>query len=68
VTGRRRAQTDLSSLRGPADGKVWDYIVEEIEVSSGNVLFTWSALDKIPVSDTMYVFPGAKGAGEKTRE
>lgn len=38
---------NLSSIGGPADAAVWDSIVQEIDVPTGNVLFQWSSLDHV---------------------
>jgi hypothetical protein len=36
---------------------VYDYMVQEIDVATGNVLFTWHSLDHVPVTDSEYPVP-----------
>ena len=45
---------DLSAVGGPKDGWVFDCLVVEIEPESGDVLFRWSALEHVPISETKY--------------
>jgi hypothetical protein len=46
-------------------GKVADSIVQEVDVATGKVLFTWHSLGHVPVSDSYAARPPktAKGAG-----
>jgi hypothetical protein len=53
---------DLSSLGGPADGQVYDAVVQELDVASGRVLFEWHSLDHVPVSDSYQPVPRTAGA------
>jgi hypothetical protein len=43
---------DLTSLGGTANQTVYDYVVQEIDVATGNVVFSWHALDHVPVADS----------------
>jgi arylsulfotransferase ASST len=43
---------DLTAFGGPADGHVYDNLVQEIDVATGELLFEWSARDHIPLDDT----------------
>lgn len=45
-------QRDLSDLDGPEDGYVKDSVVHEVDVATGDVLFEWSALEHIPMTDS----------------
>lgn len=45
-------QRDLSDLGGPEDGYLRDSVVYEIDVATGKVLFRWSALENIPLTDS----------------
>ena len=47
-----KVRRDLTSIGGPANGYVLDGVVQEVDVATGDVLFEWSALDHIPLSDT----------------
>jgi hypothetical protein len=43
---------NLTSIGGPADQKVVDSIVQEIDISTGKVLFQWNAADHVPYKDS----------------
>ena len=43
---------NLTSIGGPADQKVVDSIVQDIDISTGKVLFQWNAADHIPDQDS----------------
>jgi len=43
---------DLTAVNGSANGWVFDSLFFEIEPTTGEVLFKWSALDHVPVSET----------------
>lgn len=49
-------QTDLTDVGGPADGWVHDGVVQEIDIETGEVLFEWSSLDHVPVTEAVYNF------------
>jgi len=48
----RKAPYDLSDIGGPEDGWVVNQIVQEVDVATGEIRFTWSALDHVPVEQT----------------
>jgi hypothetical protein len=43
---------DLSSVGGPANGTVFDGIVEEVDVATGRILFEWHSLDHVPLNES----------------
>ncbi len=43
---------NLPSIGGPADQKVFDGIVQEIDISTGKVLFQWNSADYVPYRDS----------------
>ena len=43
---------NLTSIGGPADQKIVDGIVQEIDISTGKVLFQWNAADHVPYKDS----------------
>jgi hypothetical protein len=43
---------NLTSTGGPADQAVIDGIVQEIDISTGKVLFQWNSADHVPYSDS----------------
>jgi hypothetical protein len=45
-------QADLTAVGGPADGRVQESVIQEVELHSGRVLLEWRSLDHIPVSDS----------------
>ena len=45
--------TNLSRLGGPAKGVALSGVVQEIDIPSGRVLFEWSSIDHVPVTDTV---------------
>ncbi|HEX5296403.1 MAG TPA: arylsulfotransferase family protein, partial [Streptosporangiaceae bacterium] len=58
VTIYKPVAANLSRLGGPAKGVVFSGVVQEIDISSGRVLFEWSSIDHIPVTDTVVSFTG----------
>jgi hypothetical protein len=50
---------DLSSVGGPVNGKVFDGIVQEVDVATGRVLFEWHSLDHVPLSDSYAPLPSS---------
>jgi hypothetical protein len=46
------ATANLTSIGGPADQKVVDSIVQEINISTGKVLFQWDSADHVPYRDS----------------
>ena len=43
---------NLTSTGGPADQKVFDGIVQEIDIRTGKVLFQWDSADHVPYRDS----------------
>jgi hypothetical protein len=43
---------DLSSVGDPKDGRVYESIVQEVDIATGRVLLEWRSLDHIPISDS----------------
>ncbi|KAL9595588.1 MAG: hypothetical protein Q9219_006352 [cf. Caloplaca sp. 3 TL-2023] len=52
VTAYNATQTDLSAIGGPTDGWVFDNLFFEIDPEDGTVLYQWSALEHVPVTET----------------
>ncbi|MBG6084783.1 arylsulfotransferase family protein [Zhihengliuella flava] len=62
-------QHDLSEVGGPTDGWVEDAVIQEIDIETGEVLFEWSAIEHIPLSETMFDYGDeAKSAEEDAEE
>jgi hypothetical protein len=43
---------NLTSMGGPADQRVFNGIVEEIDIRTGKVLFQWNSADHVPYRDS----------------
>jgi hypothetical protein len=52
ILAYERAEADLTSVGGPADGFVLDNHVQEIDVATGEVLLDWNAGDHVDIADT----------------
>lgn len=58
-------QTDLTEIGGESDGWVWDGVVQEVDIATGEVLLDWSSLDHIPVTDSEKEFEDDAGTEDK---
>lgn len=45
-------QANLTSIGGPPNGPVYDWIVQEVDIATGKVLWEWHALGHVPVADS----------------
>jgi hypothetical protein len=52
ITAYDPIRCDLSSVGGPADGGVTDGLFQEIDVRTGLVMFQWSSLDHVALSES----------------
>ena len=52
VTAYRNIPMDLRKYGGPANGTLLDTAVQEYDLTSGQQLFNWDALDHIPLSQS----------------
>ena len=52
VTAYNATPADLSSIGGPKDGWIFDCLFYEIEPRSGKILFHWSAIEHVPVTQS----------------
>ncbi|PRA04698.1 ArsR family transcriptional regulator [Arthrobacter sp. MYb229] len=53
---------DLSAVGGPEDGNIEDAVIQEVDIASGEVIFEWSALDHVPLTQTMLDFDSERAA------
>jgi hypothetical protein len=53
------ATANLTSIGGPADQAVIDGVVQEIDISTGKVLFQWNSADHVPYRDSHNPPPGS---------
>jgi hypothetical protein len=58
VTSYEVRPADLSSVGGPAAGRVIGGVVQELALPSGRVLFEWRSLDHVPIEETHAAFMG----------
>jgi hypothetical protein len=63
LTVYRIVPRNLSSVGGPVNGKAVDGLVEEIDVRTGRVLFTWHSLDYVALSESYTAPPPKTGKG-----
>lgn len=52
ITAYRETKADTTAIGGSKAGAVFDGMVQEIELSSGKVVFEWSALAHVPLTDS----------------
>lgn len=60
---------DLSGVNASANlttGYAYDCVFQEIDIESGEVLFSWSSLEHVPVSDSYVPLDGDDGATAET--
>ncbi|WP_164700000.1 arylsulfotransferase family protein [Modestobacter sp. KNN46-3] len=60
-----KEQIDLTPVGGPEDGWVWDNVVQEVDVDTGEVLFSWRSLDHVPLEATKSEFSDDGGTEEE---
>jgi hypothetical protein len=53
------ATANLTSMGGPADQRVFDGIVEEVDISTGRVLFRWDSAGHVPYRDSHLALPAS---------
>ena len=58
AVGLERA--DLSSVGGPADGTALDDVIQEIDIKTGRVLWTWHSLGHVPVDASYEPYQSSK--------
>jgi hypothetical protein len=55
---------DLSSVGGPKQGRIFDGIVQEVDIHSGRVLFEWHSYPRVGIKES-YVKPPPASKGVK---
>jgi hypothetical protein len=53
---------DLSSVGGPADGVLFDGVIQEIDIATGKKLFEWKASEHIAIADSYAPLPEGDSA------
>jgi Arylsulfotransferase (ASST) len=59
VLADKFATANLTSIGGPADQKVFDGIVQEIDIRTGKLLFQWDSADHVPYRDSHKPLPAS---------
>lgn len=52
LTAYRKVTADLTPVGGPRRGRMYDSVVQEIDIASGRVLFEWRGSDHISLSES----------------
>jgi len=55
---------DLSGIGGPEDGWVYDGVLQEVDIATGEVVFEWRSLDHIPITDNEQDFAAEQEENE----
>ena len=54
-------QANLTSIGGPPNGAVYDWIIQEIDIATDKVIWEWHALGHVPVKDSYLPYvPGQR--------
>ncbi|KAJ6015752.1 hypothetical protein N7540_010343 [Penicillium herquei] len=59
VTAYNTTKADLRDIGGPEDGWVLDPLVFEIDIQTSEILFSWSPLAHVPITDSRLPLDGA---------
>ena len=65
ITAYNTTPADLTSVGGPKNGWVLDSIAAEVNITTGEVLFTWSPLAHLQVNQSHYPL-GAAGLNQSS--
>lgn len=68
ILAYHRKPADLTELGGPEDGWVHDGVIQEVDIDTGEVVFEWSALDHIPLTDGLLDFGQEAAADAESDE
>lgn len=67
VTAYNNTPTDLRAADGPEDGWAMDSLFYEIDIATRETLFSWSALDHIPIATSHLPVQSYMGDGTMSR-
>ncbi len=59
------APADLRDVGGPEDGYIQDAVIQEVDIATGEVLFEWSAIGHVPLTQTLLDFEDEQAELEK---
>jgi hypothetical protein len=57
IDAYKASTANLTSIGGPADQAVIDGVVEEVDIKTGKVLFSWNSADHVPYSQSEQPLP-----------
>lgn len=63
VTAYNNTPADLTAIGGPQGGMIADSLIYELDIKTGKILFTWSALDHIPLEESHLALQTYMGSG-----
>lgn len=61
ITEYEHVNMDLTPVGGPKNGSVLNGVVEEVDIPTGRVLWRWSSLEHVPITETDYPYAMAQG-------
>lgn len=64
LLGFKVVPRDLTSVGGVKNGRVVDAVIQEIDLSTGKLVFDWSALEHIPITDSIFPAPKSENPWE----
>lgn len=59
LTAYNVTNADLTSIGGPKNGYVYDTLAFEVDIRTGDVLFSWSPLQHVSLNNSKYPLSGA---------
>jgi hypothetical protein len=62
ITADTVKTANLTSIGGPADQRVIDGLVQEVDISTGRVLFQWDSAGHVPYTDSYVARPSSPSA------
>jgi hypothetical protein len=62
IISYKEETANLTSIGGPSDQEIIDGVVQEINVKTGKVLFSWDAAKHVPFSESEQPLPGSASA------
>lgn len=64
----RNVPRDLTRFGGPKDGRLLDTGIQEVDLETGDAIFTWSAADHLDIDDTFAEYvPGHYGINDELK-
>ena len=68
VVAHQVEPADLTAVGGPADGRIDNGFVQEIDIATGLVVSEWNARDHIPLTDTYAEIAADRKPGDATHD